>query len=244
MANINELIQKATKGQVTSLIIDTISEISYNAYVAEKGKLNYDKWRDYGIEYYNFYKNLQKLGFEVVQIIGEYGTGKSYGIKGFEKGECIWINIDNKNPTWEGGRAIYGTKNKPHPFYNITYLQTYNQVLSVAQALRQNAIFNEEDGKPPIAFLLAHVQDYKSGDLDNPIKQSLKIMGNQAKELGVEGLVENTLYTKIVIEDGGPKYYFVTRPNGANTVRTLEGMFKEPLIPNNLKTVADAIRNY
>lgn len=243
MASFKDLLQKAPKGKMTSIVIDTISEIAYNAYVAEKGKLNYDKWRDYGIEYYNFYKSLQNLGFECVQILGEFGTGKSYGIKGFEKGECFWYNIDNKNPTWIGGREIYGTKHSPK-FYNNTQFKTYRDVLGSAQMLLKSGMFNTDNNKPPIAFLLAHVQDYKSGDLDNPIKQQLKIMGNQAKELGVEGLVENTLYSKVVIEDGGPKYYYVTQPNGANTVRTLEGLFHEDLIPNNLKLVADAIRNY
>lgn len=244
MANFKDLVAQAPKGKATSIVIDTISEISYNAYVAERGKLNYDKWRDYGIEYYNFYKSLQRLGFECTQILGEFGSGKSFGVKGFEKGECIWYNIDNKNPTWKGGREIYGTKKKPHPFYNLTKFTTYKDVLGSAKLMLDSGIFDISDGKPPIAFLLAHVQDYKSGDLDNPIKQQLKIMGNQAKELGVEGLVENTLYSKVVTEDGGPKYYYVTQPNGANTIRTLEGLFKDTLIPNNLKTVADAIRNY
>ena len=54
--------------------------------------------------------DLQKLGFELIMVLGEPGTGKSTGMRTLEHDTNIWYNTDNKNPVWIGGKEEYGKK--------------------------------------------------------------------------------------------------------------------------------------
>jgi hypothetical protein len=67
------------------------------------------------------------LGFELILVLGEPGTGKSSGMRTLHHNSNIWYNTDNKNPTWQGGRE-YGRKVAPRaPFHIIP--STYSEII-------------------------------------------------------------------------------------------------------------------
>ena len=51
-----------------------------------------------------------------------------------------------------------------------------------------------------------------------------------------------TIVLKTVVKDG--EYFFSTQNNGQDTVKSPMGLFEYPLIPNDLKAVDTAIREY
>lgn len=224
---------------INTIAIDTVNSIQDREYSEENSKPNFDKWRNYGVSIYNFYRAFQDFGADVTQVLGYEGSGKSYGLKYFDKGELLWFNTDKKNPTWKGGRQVLGTKNRPSTAYNLMQFRSYEDILITVMLYKKLGLF--DTNKQTVVFMLGHIEDYNA---DGETRQRLKVLGNLARNLSIEGIPENTIYTKIKIETEGPKYYFTTVNNGLNTCRTLEGLFENDLIPNNLKLVADAIRNY
>ena len=72
--------------------------------------------------------------------------------------------------------------------------------------------------------------------------------GVKAKTIGkaldsivtLEGMFTIVLGTKV--KDG--EYLFDTQNNGANTLKSPMGLFDQPVVPNDLQAVTQAIRNY
>ena len=78
-------------------------------------------------------------------------------------------------------------------------------------------------------------------DLDQNGNEKFKTIGKLLDEkVTLEGLF--TIVLKTVVTDG--KYQFSTQTNGADTVKSPMGMFKETLIENDLKMVDASIREY
>lgn len=85
-------------------------------------------------------------------------------------------------------------------------------------------------------YILAHTQQSDDGS-----KTKIKTIGRMLDEkITVEGMFSMVLRT--VVRDG--QYYFSTRNNGSDTVKTPMGMFQEELIANDLKLVDEAITKY
>lgn len=221
--------------QIECIVIDTLNGIQDKQYSAEKQKPNFDKWRDYGIGVYNHIKHLQLRGFEIFLILGYEGSGKSYAMKNLPEGSCIWYNADGKNPTWKGGREIFGTKNSP-----TTYQVLPNDYPDIINDL-------DKRGKTAfapirVAFILGHIEDYKSG---YETRQRLKLLGNLARNMSIEGLMENVLYSEVNVEGNERKYYFRTKNSGMDTCRTIEGLFDgKERIPNDFKYILDKLKAY
>lgn len=220
--------------KIKCIVIDTINGIQDAQYSAEKQKPNFDKWRDYGTSIYNHIKDLQKLGFEIFLVLGYEGSGKSFAMKNLEAGSCVWYNADDKNPTWAGGREIFGTKNAPTQWQ--VKVSDYSHIVNDIKKRGSDSF-----EKDRVAFLIGHVEDYKSG---YDYRQRWKILGNQARNLSIEGLMENILYSEVNTEDNKRKYYFRVQGSGADTCHSVEGLFEGDRIPNDFKLILDKLANY
>lgn len=84
-------------------------------------------------------------------------------------------------------------------------------------------------------YILQHTETTDQG------KTKAKTIGKMLDEkISIEGLF--TVVFKTVIEDG--EYYLSTQNSGFDTVKTPMGMFESKLIPNDLNTVDQTIKQY
>lgn len=85
-------------------------------------------------------------------------------------------------------------------------------------------------------YILSHTQQSDDGS-----KTKIKTIGRMLDEkITVEGMFSMVLRT--VVRDG--EYFFATRNNGSDTVKSPMGMFEDELIANDLKLVDEAITKY
>lgn len=206
------------------ITIDTLTGFQSNDYMHQKKMPNFNQWYDYGTDIYQFICVLSDMGFELIEILGYEGSGKSSSLRGLPQGSNIWFNVDHKNPTWSGGTAVYGTKLKPiSPWHQQP--KTYQDVI---QFLSKNlGKFDEKR----YAFLMGHINTFKGPN--ETIRERLKILGNIAHSQNLEGKFEQVYYAGVNL-GGDPEYYFTTKNSGSNTARSLQGMFDVDRIPNDL----------
>lgn len=195
-----------------------------------------------------------------VLILGNSGTGKSYSIKFFDDKEVKIISITKdelpfrskkeivKCPTYDKVLAeIKNTKKKAIVIDDLQYLLS-NQVLSRASEKSfdkwtefakdyNNLLTNVADQLPAdtILYFTSHTKTDDNG------RATIKTAGKM-----IDNVVTPEGHFNIVLgcESKDGQYYFTTRTNGNDTVKTPEGMFASDKIPNNLKFVDDHIRNY
>ena len=207
-----------------------------------------------------------------VLIIGRSGSGKTYSLKNFKEGEVGVISVEKgrlpfrsdikvakvpKDPTggeardaatvnaakyaWITG-AIRRAKAKAividdsqyllvNELFVRTYEKVYDKFTSMAQKFRDLIHFVndlEEDDK--IVYFLHH------SELDTDGREKVKTIGKMLDEkLTIEGCFDIVLYCQ--------DHKFFTQSNGISTAKSPEGMF-DLEIPNDLKAVDVAIRNY
>lgn len=203
--------------KVRSICVDTLTAIQVNQYMTDSSKPGHDQWKDYGQDIYAFVLSLQNLGFEVIFILGEPGTGKSSGMRTLPHNSNIWYNTDNKNPTWEGGKQEYGKKVNPRaPFHIIP--TTYQDIIDHIKVGLSRGMFEEER----FAFVSGHTETYKVG---NDTKERLKTLGKVATKMQLEGKGETVMYSRVEMSAGTPKYILETTNNGFNTGRSHMNMF-------------------
>jgi hypothetical protein len=207
--------------KIKSICVDTLTGIQTEEYMRDKKKPGHDKWKDYGQDIYSFIADLQKLGFELILILGEPGTGKSSGMRTLKHNTNIWYNADNKNPVWEGGKAEYGTKLLPRKPYHIIP-QSYADIISHVKGGIDKGMFENER----YAFITGHIETYKSG-LDT--MQRLKVLGNMATKMQLEGKLESVMYSKVERENDKTLYILETQNNGFNTARSHQNMFESKI---------------
>lgn len=223
------------KKLITSICIDTLTAIQNEEFMRDRKKPGHDQWKDYGQDIYTFMSDIQNLGFEVVLILGEPGTGKSTGMSTLKPGTNIWYNADNKNPVWEGGKAEYGKKNAPKaPFHVIP--KDYKDIINHIKAGLEKGMFAEDR----FAFITGHTETYKVG---NDTKERLKILGKLGTKMQLEGKMETVLYSRVEMDSGKPVYVFETQNNGFNTARSPQNLF-EGKIPNDYQMIMEKLLNY
>lgn len=223
-------------GQVRSIVIDTLTAIQEIDYMVETRKVSRDKWRDYSQDIYTLIQSLSYMGFEMILILGDPGTGKSYGMKTLPEKTNIWFNADNKNPTWIGGIKVYGTKVNPTPNYHVIP-RSYSDIIKHLDHAAKAGAFEERR----FAFLLGHVATYKGAQ--DVTKERLKVLGSLATNMQIEGKFENTFYSNIRIEDGKREFFLETQNSGYNTARSTEGAFPEK-IPNDYNYIIQTLLNH
>ena len=221
--------------KIRSICVDTLTGIQTEEYMRDKKKAGHDKWKDYGQDIYTFIGDLQKRGFELILILGEPGTGKSSGMRTLKPDTNIWYNADNKNPVWTGGNAEYGKKANPRPRYHVvptSYKEIINHI--------DEGVANDGFEQDRYAFITGHIETFKSG---NETMQRLKVLGNMASKMQLEGKLESVFYSMVQKENNEVSYILETQNNGFNTARSPQGLFEQK-IPNDYNMILESLMSY
>lgn len=221
--------------KIRTICVDTLTGIQQEEYMTSKKKPGHDEWMDFGKAIYTFMSDLQDLGFEIVLILGEPGTGKSSGMRTLKHDTNIWFNADNKNPVWEGGREEYGKKTSPRMPYHLIP-KSYQEVIDHIKVGLSKGMFEDER----IAFVTGHTETYKVGA---ETKERLKTLGKAATKMQLEGKMETVLYSRVELEGGKPTFLLETQNNGSNTARSHQNMF-EGKIPNDYNMILEKLLEY
>jgi len=223
--------------KIKSICVDTLTAIQDNQYASDIKKPGHDQWRDYGVSIYDFITQLQSLGFDICLILGEPGSGKSSGMRTLPAGENVWYNADNKNPTWKGGREIYGKKHKPKAPYHVIP-KSYDEIIGHIKGGIEGGMFEEDK----VAFITGHTETYKSG-FETRVR--LKTLGKLANKMQIEGKLEVVCYAKVQKDaaSGETKFLLHTQNDGTNTARSNEGML-DGVIENDYKLILDKMLSY
>ena len=208
-----------------------------------------------------------------VLVMGRSGSGKTYSLKNFKPNEIGVISVEKgrlpfrselkviKVPkTFQSGDQIqnYGQLNAAKYAWIIQMIKKANAksiAIDDSQYLLANELFdrayekgydkfvqmavnfrnlihaiNDMDDEDKIVYFLHH------SELDMDGREKVKTVGKMLDEkLTVEGCFDIVLYCQ--------DHKFFTQGNGQSTAKSPEGMF-DLEIPNDLKFVDDAIREY
>lgn len=198
------------------------------------------------------------MGIKVL-ILGESGTGKSASMRNFTKDELFLVNVANKPLPFRGKfdtihtdnyreirKAIQATSKKVIVIDDSQYLMAnefmrrsgekgFDKYTEIGYHYWELAQSIDQLSDDTITYVFGHIDRDQSGN------EKVKTIGKLLDEkITVEGMY--TIVLKTVIQDG--KYYFQTQNSGHDTVKSPMGMFSSTLIPNDLKMVDDAIREY
>ena len=196
-----------------------------------------------------------------VLVLGETGSGKTYSIKNFDTEEVGIFSVEKgrlpfkkpfkvaKNATYQMiCAALKDPKLKAYVIDDSQYLLVnemfdkakdtgYNKFTDMALHFRDLIhIINHQLPDDVIVYFLHHTEtDTNTG------KVKAKTIGKMLdQQLTVEGCFDIVLLT--AVEAG--EHYFITQSDGYTTAKSPEGMFPDLKIPNDLKAVDTAIRNY
>jgi len=225
--------------KVKSIVVDTLTGLMEQEY-AEAGRkkmIDRVKWKDWALDVVHLVNFLNKEGFICVLVTGYPGSGKSHAMKSLPEGTNIWYNCDRKRYTWEGGKKVYGSINKPTKFQVIP--KDYDEIMGHIKALKSKGVFEDD----PVAFLIGHIEDYKTKD--GQVRQRFKTLGNLTNKLELEAKMTEVLYSEVIVDDNESRQYlFRTIASPTDTCRSSEGMFEEEYIPNDFSYVLKCIDNY
>jgi len=202
------------------------------------------------------------MGFPVL-VMGESGSGKSYSIRNYDPSEVGIFAVEKsflpfknekgfqvaKNATYEMiGNVLKDPKRKAYIIDDSQYLLVnemfdkaketgYGKFTDIALHFR-NLIHYINHGIPDdvIVYFLHHTEiDSNTGR--TKAKTVGKMLDNQ---LTVEGCFSIVLLAQVE----GTEHFFITQSDGYTTAKTPAGMFPDVRIPNDLKAVDTAIRDY
>ena len=196
----------------------------------------------------------------IVMVIGQSGTGKSTSLRNFKKGEASVINVSKKPMPFPCDLNVANVGN----YATIKELLKKSQSPSIVIDDATYLLVNEHMSKCDEKSFDKYVQMAKNfWDLMNfciqelPDDKIVYFMGHSEKAddgrehfKTVGRMLDNvcvlegycTVVLKTVVEDGN--YYFSTKNNGYDTVKTPMGMFDADRIPNDLKAVDEQVRKY
>lgn len=195
----------------------------------------------------------------IVMIYGQSGTGKSTSLRNFNPEDVCIVNVSGKPLPFRNKHKTFNTDDymaidtaiKKAPAKSIviddaTYLMVnafmrnakvtgYQKYTDMAYDF--DALINAASRLPDdrIVYFIGH------STMDDTGREHFKTIGKMLDNyVTLEG--KFTIVLKTVVQDG--KYFFATRNNGQDTVKTPLGMFEEELIENDLAAVDAAIREY
>ncbi|KKN88719.1 hypothetical protein LCGC14_0246100 [marine sediment metagenome] len=227
----------AKPARFRSLLIDTISQLQDDQYLAELAaakskKLEYDEWRNHGVSILTLYKTIKSLSdTTVIQVLGYEGTGKSMGGYYLDPTETFWLNIDKKPLPWAGWKKTYGDKHK-----NYAVSSSYSEVEEFITEAHSRA------KKPFVVFILGHLEDFTS--VRGEKRQQLRVIGKMAHKHNIEGALVHNYYTRIDETKDAldpERYLLSTQNSGLNTARSPFLLWDKMHIPTNFQNIVDAV---
>lgn len=193
-------------------------------------------------------------------------ANKSLPFKGWKKKYVLW---SKDNPTGnmydkaspEGIEACLKYINEKRPeiknvvvddfqymssfeFFDKADEKGYEKFTKIGAHLARIARMPKDLRSDLTVFFLTHAEE--STDLEGKRKFKAKTIGKMVDEkLTLEGLFSIVLFGKVKKDkDGNIRYVFETQTTGENTCKSPRGMFATFEIPNDLKLVAQAIKDY
>ena len=195
----------------------------------------------------------------VALILGESGTGKSTSLRNFRKGEIGVLNVASKrlpfraeldtantydyevikNTLMKNTFRAYAIDDSQYlmAFENMAraYEKGYDKFVQMAVNFRTMLdVIIRGTNNDTIVYLLHHPEFDDYGHMK--AKTAGKMLDTNLG--GIEGMVTITL----IAQTDGEHYTFIT--NGMPPAKTPIGMFADKEIPNDLKAVDAAIREY
>jgi len=200
----------------------------------------------------------------IVAVMGESGTGKSTSLRNFKQGEASVVNVSKKPLPFRNTLSVLKTDNYQDIQTVLTRAQAKSIVIDDAQYLMAFEYMHRAKEKgfekftdiganffnltqtaaslsdDKIVYFLFHIERTKDGN------EKCKTIGQLLDEkITLEGLFTIVLKTVVLLDGSNQRQFcFATVNNGSDTVKTPMGMFMDPLIPNDLKAVDTAIREY
>lgn len=195
----------------------------------------------------------------LVLVISKSGTGKSSSLRNFKKGEASVVLSSGKElpfrhdlntitpRSYHDIMAVIEKANAPSVVIDdANYLMSFEEMKRVNEIgytkftqMAQNMfnVFKAIIDKPgdQIFYVMAHAADTEDGRLQ--FKTTGKMLSDK---IVLEGLT-NILLTNEITADG--EFVFKVKTDGTG-VKTPIGMFDTDTIPNDLKVVDKAIRDY
>lgn len=199
----------------------------------------------------------------LVYVLGRSGTGKSFSMRNFEKGEIGVVNVQGKILPFKGSGSfdIVNTDDSSGIVKAIKDMAKKHKVIVVDdfQYVMANEFMRRatERGYDKFTEIAKHAWDIADcvktlpadvivyvmchTDTDQDGFEKLKTIGKLLDEkIVLEGM--STIVLKTAVSDG--QYMFLTQNNGKDTVKSPSGMFPAYAIDNDLKYVDQKIRSY
>ena len=130
--------------------------------------------------------------------------------KYWEDNKINQVDLDKvKNPVWIGGKTEYGNKIAPRTPYHVIPT-SYTDIINHIKIGLEKDMFE----KTKYAIITGHIENYKSG---TESMQRLKVLGNMATKMQLEGKLESVFYSTIEKSNNGIKFLLETQNNGYNT---------------------------
>lgn len=239
------------------VVLDTMTQVLNDTYTIDQhdsGTVERTKWRDYGVEplyLYQFIRSLQDA--LVVQVIGPEGSGKSVGARTLDPATTMYLNQDKKPLTFDADGIMYpndrsqGQSNSLANYKEVMPEKNSSGKLEVWTPIRkaiQYAYDNRIEGEKFVLFVLSHVEMYK-GENDI-VRARMRMLGNQATKLNIEGSVSYTFYSKVdpTAPSRADRYKLTMHNSGFNTARVPMGKFDDvDEIPNDYQLILNKINN-
>jgi len=195
----------------------------------------------------------------LVMVYGQSGTGKSTSLRDFEPNEVSVINVSGKPMPFRKKLPTCITNNYQEIMKGLPRIKTPSIVIDDAtylmvdqfmreakvtgyqkftdMALNFNNLIETARNLPAdkIVYFVGHSEQADDG------REHFKTIGKMLDNyVTLEG--KFSIVLKTVVKDGA--FYFSTKNNGQDTVKTPMDMFQTDLIDNDLKAVDMAIREY
>lgn len=195
-----------------------------------------------------------------VLVLGESGSGKSYSIKNFDTEEVGIFAVEKsylpfkkefkvlRNATYsdiakvfkEPGLKKYIIDDSQYLLVNEMFDKAkdtgYGKFTDIAVHFRNLIHYINKDLPDDVIVYFLHHTEIDGNTGKTKAKTVGKMLDNQ---LTVEGCFNIVLLCSVE----GTEHFFITQSDGYTTAKSPEGMF-EIRIPNDLKAVDTAIRNY